>query len=154
LKTTRAIEHIGVFFGSEHVGQMAVGGSGWRRRRLEEDGGDWDDDGLLGNIGLEEDDHGRLLGYMPQAKKICLTWMGLFQMNPTPITSNFILFFIRYIPFSGGPRKCVGDQFAMMEAILALSIFLQKMEFELVPDQKINMTTGATIHTTSVIFLH
>ncbi|GJV40572.1 K homology domain-containing protein, partial [Tanacetum coccineum] len=31
--------------------------SGWRRRRLEEDGGDWDDDGLLGFIGLEEDDH-------------------------------------------------------------------------------------------------
>lgn len=57
----------------------------------------------------------------------------------------------RYIPFSGGPRKCVGDQFAMMEAIVALSIFLKHMEFELVPNQKINMTTGATIHTTSVI---
>ncbi|GJV98203.1 carotene epsilon-monooxygenase [Tanacetum coccineum] len=55
---------------------------------------------------------------------------------------------LKYIPFSGGPRKCVGDQFAMMEAIVALAIFLQKMEFELVPDQKINMTTGATIHTT------
>ncbi|XP_023764664.1 carotene epsilon-monooxygenase, chloroplastic [Lactuca sativa] len=59
----------------------------------------------------------------------------------------------KYIPFSGGPRKCVGDQFAMMEAIVALSIFLKHMEFELVPNQKINMTTGATIHTTSGLFM-
>jgi carotene epsilon-monooxygenase len=57
----------------------------------------------------------------------------------------------RFIPFSGGPRKCVGDQFALLEAIVALAIFLQKINFELVPDQNIRMTTGATIHTTDVI---
>lgn len=56
----------------------------------------------------------------------------------------------RFIPFSGGPRKCVGDQFAMLEAIVSLAIFLKNMNFELVADQKINMTTGATIHTTNV----
>lgn len=56
----------------------------------------------------------------------------------------------RFIPFSGGPRKCVGDQFALLEAIVALAILLQNMNFELVPDQNINMTTGATIHTTNV----
>ncbi|KAJ1377329.1 Cytochrome P450, partial [Sesbania bispinosa] len=55
----------------------------------------------------------------------------------------------RFIPFSGGPRKCVGDQFALLEAIVALAIFLQHMNFELVPDQNISMTTGATIHTTN-----
>ncbi|KAE9590032.1 putative carotene epsilon-monooxygenase [Lupinus albus] len=59
----------------------------------------------------------------------------------------------RFIPFSGGPRKCVGDQFALMEAIVALSIFLQNMIFELVPDQNISMTTGATIHTTSGLYM-
>ncbi|XP_065857299.1 carotene epsilon-monooxygenase, chloroplastic [Euphorbia lathyris] len=59
----------------------------------------------------------------------------------------------RFIPFSGGPRKCVGDQFALLEAIVALAIFLQKMNFELVPDQKISMTTGATIHTTNGLFM-
>ena len=58
----------------------------------------------------------------------------------------------RFIPFSGGPRKCVGDQFALLEAIVALAIFLQHMNFELVPDQTISMTTGATIHTTNVKF--
>nr|GEY56743.1 carotene epsilon-monooxygenase, chloroplastic [Tanacetum cinerariifolium] len=70
--------------------------------------------------------------------------------GPVPNESNTDY---KYIPFSGGPRKCVGDQFAMMEAIVALSIFLQKMEFELVPNQKINMTTGATIHTTSGLYM-
>lgn len=59
----------------------------------------------------------------------------------------------RFIPFSGGPRKCVGDQFALLEAIVALAILLQNMNFELVPDQNINMTTGATIHTTNGLYL-
>ncbi|XP_052173861.1 carotene epsilon-monooxygenase, chloroplastic isoform X2 [Diospyros lotus] len=59
----------------------------------------------------------------------------------------------RFIPFSGGPRKCVGDQFALLEAIVALAIFLQHMNFELVPDQNISMTTGATIHTTNGLYM-
>ncbi|KZV58072.1 carotene epsilon-monooxygenase, chloroplastic-like [Dorcoceras hygrometricum] len=60
----------------------------------------------------------------------------------------------RYIPFSGGPRKCVGDQFALLEAVVALAVFLQHFNFDLIPDQDIGMTTGATIHTTNVIFLN
>ncbi|POO01827.1 Cytochrome P450, E-class, group I [Trema orientale] len=59
----------------------------------------------------------------------------------------------RFIPFSGGPRKCVGDQFALLESIVALAIFLQHYNFELVPDQIIGMTTGATIHTTNGLYM-
>ncbi|XVE96559.1 hypothetical protein REPUB_Repub02eG0233100 [Reevesia pubescens] len=59
----------------------------------------------------------------------------------------------RFIPFSGGPRKCVGDQFALLEAIVALAIFLQRLNFELVPNQNISMTTGATIHTTNGLYM-
>ncbi|KAI3442905.1 uncharacterized protein J3R85_000612 [Psidium guajava] len=59
----------------------------------------------------------------------------------------------RFIPFSGGPRKCVGDQFAMLEAIVALAIFVERMNFQLVPDQNIGMTTGATIHTTNGLYM-
>ncbi|XP_020972397.1 carotene epsilon-monooxygenase, chloroplastic isoform X1 [Arachis ipaensis] len=74
-----------------------------------------------------------------------------FDMDgPVPNETNTDF---RFIPFSGGPRKCVGDQFALLEAIVALTIFLQNMNFELVPDQNISMTTGATIHTTNGLYM-
>ena len=60
----------------------------------------------------------------------------------------------RYIPFSGGPRKCVGDQFALMEAIIAVAVVLQQFDVELTPGQKIEMTTGATIHTTNGLYMN
>jgi len=71
--------------------------------------------------------------------------------GPVPNESNTDY---RFIPFSGGPRKCVGDQFALLEAIVALAVVLQKMDIQLVPDQKINMTTGATIHTTNGLYMN
>lgn len=60
----------------------------------------------------------------------------------------------RYIPFSGGPRKCVGDQFALMEAVVALACTLKQYDFSLVPNQTIGMTTGATIHTTNGLYMN
>ncbi|XP_044510228.1 carotene epsilon-monooxygenase, chloroplastic isoform X2 [Mangifera indica] len=78
-------------------------------------------------------------------------WPERFDLEgPIPNETNTDF---RFIPFSGGPRKCVGDQFALLEAIVALTVFLQKMNFELVPDQNINMTTGATIHTTNGLYM-
>ena len=59
----------------------------------------------------------------------------------------------RFIPFSGGPRKCVGDQFALMEAVVALAVLLRRFDFALVPDQDIGMTTGATIHTQNGLYM-
>ncbi|XP_031484390.1 carotene epsilon-monooxygenase, chloroplastic isoform X7 [Nymphaea colorata] len=59
----------------------------------------------------------------------------------------------RFIPFSGGPRKCIGDQFALLQAIVALAVLLQHMDFKLVPNQEIGMTTGATIHTTNGMYM-
>ncbi|CAJ2672526.1 carotene epsilon-monooxygenase, chloroplastic [Trifolium pratense] len=74
-----------------------------------------------------------------------------FDLNgPVPNETNTDF---RFIPFSGGPRKCVGDQFALLEATVALAVFLQHMNFELVPDQNISMTTGATIHTTNGLYM-
>ena len=59
----------------------------------------------------------------------------------------------RFIPFSGGPRKCIGDQFAMMEAVIALALIVRAFDFCLVPNQTIGLTTGATIHTTEGLYM-
>lgn len=48
---------------------------------------------------------------------------------------------------SAGQRKCIGDQFALLEAVVVLSVLFKKYSIELVPGQDIQMTTGATIHT-------
>ncbi|KQJ97695.1 carotene epsilon-monooxygenase, chloroplastic [Brachypodium distachyon] len=71
--------------------------------------------------------------------------------GPVPNESNTDF---RFVPFSGGPRKCVGDQFALLEAIVALAVVLQKIDIQLVADQEINMTTGATIHTTNGLYMN
>lgn len=49
---------------------------------------------------------------------------------------------------SGGQRKCVGDQFALMESVVTLSMLIRRFEFELTikPDE-VGFYTGATIHT-------
>ncbi|PKA61583.1 Cytochrome P450 97B2, chloroplastic [Apostasia shenzhenica] len=53
-----------------------------------------------------------------------------------------------FLPFGGGPRKCVGDQFALMESTVALALLLQKFDVKLKgsPDE-VEMVTGATLHT-------
>lgn len=53
-----------------------------------------------------------------------------------------------FLPFGGGARKCVGDQFAMMEAIVTMSAMIKNFDFEFaIPAEDVGMKTGATIHT-------
>ncbi len=42
-----------------------------------------------------------------------------------------------YIPFSGGPRKCVGESFAMMEMQLVVAMIAQRFRLDLVPGQRV-----------------
>lgn len=40
-----------------------------------------------------------------------------------------------------------------MEAVTALAVLLRRFDFQMVPGQTINMTTGATIHTTDGLYM-
>jgi cytochrome P450 len=42
-----------------------------------------------------------------------------------------------YIPFGAGPRVCIGNQFALMEASLVLATVLQRYRLDLVSGHKI-----------------
>ncbi|MGD9723801.1 MAG: cytochrome P450 [Pirellulales bacterium] len=42
-----------------------------------------------------------------------------------------------FFPFGGGPRICIGNQFAMIEGPLALAALAQRFHFSLVPNQDI-----------------
>ncbi|XP_074562301.1 cytochrome P450 97B2, chloroplastic isoform X2 [Curcuma longa] len=85
----------------------------------------------------------------PKANEGIAGWAGYDPsrspgaMYPNEITSDFA-----FIPFGGGPRKCVGDQFALLESTVALALLLQKFDVQLrgSPDE-VQLITGATIHT-------
>eukprot|EP01036_Dinobryon_divergens_P029748 gene29748-38888_t len=53
-----------------------------------------------------------------------------------------------YLPFGAGPRKCVGDQFACMEAAVTLAMLIKRFDFSLaIKPEDVGIYTGATIHT-------
>ena len=60
-----------------------------------------------------------------------------------------------YLPFGGGRRKCIGDQFALFESIVALAMLSRRFTFEADRDgHTVGMTTGATIHTTEGLYTY
>jgi len=73
-------------------------------------------------------------GYDPSLRR------GLY---PSEAATDFA-----FIPFGGGERKCVGDQFAMLEAMVTTVMLLRRFEFKLdMPAEEVGMTAAATIHT-------
>ncbi|KAK0591922.1 hypothetical protein LWI29_010330 [Acer saccharum] len=66
--------------------------------------------------------------------------------GPTPNETNQNF---RYLPFGGGPRKCVGDMFASFENVVAVAMLVRRFNFQMaLGAPPVEMTTGATIHTT------
>ena len=42
-----------------------------------------------------------------------------------------------YLPFGGGPRGCIGGNYAMLQILMILSDLLRKYDFQLAPGQTI-----------------
>ncbi|XP_042513225.1 protein LUTEIN DEFICIENT 5, chloroplastic [Macadamia integrifolia] len=64
--------------------------------------------------------------------------------NPNVTNQNF-----SYLPFGGGQRKCIGDMFATFENVVAVAMLVRRFNFQMAPGAPlVDMTTGATIHTT------
>ncbi|NWF68997.1 MAG: cytochrome P450 [Chloroflexi bacterium] len=57
-------------------------------------------------------------------------------INPSPY---------EYIPFSGGPRLCIGATFAMMEMKIVLPMILQRFSLSLLPDAHIDYQVLPTL---------
>lgn len=75
-----------------------------------------------------------------------------FSLNnplPNEITEKY-----NYIPFGGGRRKCIGEQFAMYESVIAMVMILRDFDI-LCPEgaPKVSMVTGATIHAENGLYL-
>jgi cytochrome P450 len=50
-----------------------------------------------------------------------------------------------YFPFAGGPRRCIGDRFAMLEARLILATVVSQFHLELVSSPSIRFGAGFTM---------
>ncbi|XP_028796133.1 cytochrome P450 72A68-like [Neltuma alba] len=62
---------------------------------------------------------------------------GLLKASKVP--------YVPFYPFGGGPRICTGQNFALVEAKIALSLILQRFSFELSPTYSHALTTFITL---------
>ncbi len=58
-----------------------------------------------------------------------------------------------YFPFGGGPRICIGNHFAMMEAVLVLATLIRARRFELVPGQTLELQPAITLRAEHDLFM-
>lgn len=69
------------------------------------------------------------------------------SFNPDRWTAEFCdaLPKYAYFPFGGGPRTCIGNNFALMEAVLLLACIISDYHLELDPAQKVEFQPAVTL---------
>jgi cytochrome P450 len=50
-----------------------------------------------------------------------------------------------YFPFGGGPRVCIGNHFATLEAILVLAIIVTRFRVDLLPGEQLQFRPSVTL---------
>jgi len=58
-----------------------------------------------------------------------------------------------YMPFGGGPRICIGQRFAMIEAVLVLTTMAQRFSMEWQPDRKVTPFPSITLRPLGGVWL-
>ena len=67
---------------------------------------------------------------------------NLSTLYPNEIHADFA-----YLPFGAGQRKCIGDQFACMEAVVTLVMVLRDYDFKLaIKPEEVGVYTGKLVH--------
>jgi cytochrome P450 len=74
-------------------------------------------------------------------------WEDPERFDPERFTSERIRGRPRfaYLPFSGGPRLCIGNEFALMEAQLVLAMTVQRYRLRLVPGVRVDAESRLTL---------
>ncbi|MEL6672535.1 MAG: cytochrome P450 [Bacteroidota bacterium] len=58
-----------------------------------------------------------------------------------------------YLPFGGGPRLCIGNQFAMVEMQIALTTMLQRYDFARTSDEVIDFDPSITLRPKTKVWM-
>jgi len=64
-------------------------------------------------------------------------WPEPERFDPSRFVKGTVHAPFTHVPFGGGPRGCIGGNYAMLQMLMILSDVLRRYEFELTPGQSI-----------------